>query len=86
MRYAEDKNRMISPEIESQYSDQNIQLHGLLMMLTDGEAQNIIEASPSDGMSGWRQLHERWNKRSKMSSVMLLEQIRAMPKCKSLDE
>eukprot|EP00973_Karenia_brevis_P003658 506920-Karenia_brevis.AAC.1 len=56
------------------------------MMLTVSEAQNIIEANPKKGMSGWRQLHERWNKRTKMSSVMLLEQIRSMPKCKTLDE
>eukprot|EP00973_Karenia_brevis_P053368 7416242-Karenia_brevis.AAC.1 len=86
MKIAEDKDITITEEIESKYSEQNMQLHGLLMMLTDGEAQNIIEANPKKGISGWRQLHERWNKRTKMSSVMLLEQIRSMPKCKTLDE
>eukprot|EP00973_Karenia_brevis_P010831 1465616-Karenia_brevis.AAC.1 len=35
MKYAEDKEKEISEEVEHHYADQNIQLHGLLMMLTE---------------------------------------------------
>eukprot|EP00973_Karenia_brevis_P034548 4765767-Karenia_brevis.AAC.1 len=67
-------------------ANKNKYLHGFLMMLTDGEAHNIVEANPEDGAKAWQRLKERWGKRFKMSSTAVCEKMRAVPKCKTLDE
>eukprot|EP00973_Karenia_brevis_P041122 5690130-Karenia_brevis.AAC.1 len=61
-------------------------LHGLLMMLTDGEAQSIVESCPKDGKLAWKKLHDRWHKAQKMSSTLISEQIRTITKSKNLEE
>eukprot|EP00973_Karenia_brevis_P091709 12408778-Karenia_brevis.AAC.1 len=64
----------------------NKYLHGVLMMLTDGEAHNIVEANPEDGAEAWRKLKDRWGRKFKMSSTAICEKMRAVQKCKSLEE
>ena len=56
------------------------------MMLTEGEAHNIVEANPGDGVEAWLKLHERWGRKLKMSSTAISERIKSVQKCQKLDD
>eukprot|EP00973_Karenia_brevis_P052164 7248159-Karenia_brevis.AAC.1 len=73
-------------DVKPEWKGKNKYLHGLLTMLTEGEALSIVESAPKDGMGAWYKLHERWHKAQKMSSTAIAERIRSISKAKSLDE
>eukprot|EP00973_Karenia_brevis_P030143 4154305-Karenia_brevis.AAC.1 len=76
----------VTPEKLSEWEGKSKYLHGLLMMLTEGETQNLVESCPRDGATAWRRLHDRWHKAQKMSSTVISEKIRSVAKSKNLDE
>lgn len=73
-------------EDQKKQKTKNKYLHGLLMTLTEGESQGIVDTFPEDGAGAWKKLQERWNKRLKMSSTGICEKIKAVPKCKNIEE
>ena len=64
----------------------NTYLHGLLMTLTEGESQGIVDTFPEDGAGAWKKLQERWNKRLKMSSTSTSEKFKAVSRCKTIED
>eukprot|EP00973_Karenia_brevis_P062863 8740739-Karenia_brevis.AAC.1 len=50
-------NDELTDEQKKTYEFKNKYIHGVLMMLTEGEAHGIVEANPSDGAEAWKKLH-----------------------------
>ena len=72
--------------ISEDNKDLSRQIYSMLLLLTDGDAHQIILSKPLDGLKGWVGLHNRWNKRSLIGYTVITEKIRALPACKSIDE
>lgn len=60
--------------------------YSMLIFLTEGEAKNIAQSHPSEGLKAWTALHDRWNKRTSMGFTMIAEKIRSVPACKSIGD
>eukprot|EP00973_Karenia_brevis_P088460 12266003-Karenia_brevis.AAC.1 len=61
-------------------------IYGLLLLITAGEANNIIQAHPDKGTVGWQKLHERWWKKTEMGVTLIAEQIRNIGRSKKMEE
>eukprot|EP00973_Karenia_brevis_P058906 8201115-Karenia_brevis.AAC.1 len=49
-------------------------IYGLLLFLTAGEANNIVQSHPDEGIVGWKK--DGWWKKTEIGATLVSEQIR----------
>ena len=64
----------------------NVKLYDFLVLVTRGDAQNIVEARAGEGYEAWRQLTKRYNPKGGRFELRRMRNLTHRKQCKNLNE
>ena len=70
----------------SDAADMGVELHDLLTLATDGDAQVIVENSPENGFEAWRALNRRYDPAGDQYTFDKVTALMARERCKDIGE